>query len=140
MSNRYLIIAASIGAAVSAPALATAAPAAPAPAAQAPKPVTRTQFSANIQSRFSAADTNHDGNLDASEVGAAQQKEVQQARAGEQQKAEAEFAKLDTNHDGQLSKAEFLAIVPNVQPRQTAQQVIGAIDSKQGRQDQPRGI
>jgi Ca2+-binding EF-hand superfamily protein len=42
---------------------------------------------------------------------------------------EGEFAKLDTNRDGQLSKAEFLAAAPQMQAHETAQQIIGSIDS-----------
>jgi len=91
--------------------------------------MTRTQFLSNVQSRFSAADTNHDGFIDANEVSAAQQRDLQQARTAEQQRIGAEFDKLDTNHDGQLSKAEFMAAAPTVTPRQTIQQIIGVIDS-----------
>jgi Ca2+-binding EF-hand superfamily protein len=119
---------------LAAPAFATAAPApakkAPAPAtAEAPKPMSRTQFLSNVQTRFSAADANHDGFIDSNEVSAAQQRDLQQARATEQQRIGAEFDKLDTNHDGQLSKAEFMAAAPTVTPRQTAQQIIGLVDS-----------
>jgi Ca2+-binding EF-hand superfamily protein len=137
VSNRYLIVAATISVAAAAPAFATAAPpkittvttpAAPA-ATAAPKPISRADFIASYQTRFNAADTNHDGVLDANEVAAAQQKELEQARATEQQRLEAEFNKLDINHDGQLSKAEFLAAAPPLQMRQTAQQIIAAIDS-----------
>jgi Ca2+-binding EF-hand superfamily protein len=117
--------------AAASPALATAA--APAPAknapAAAPKETTRAQFLTGIQGRFNAVDTNHDGFLDANEVTAMQQKEVQQAKTIEQQKLDAEFTKLDTNKDGQLSKAEFMAAAPNIQARVTAQQVIGQVDT-----------
>lgn len=129
MFTRYLIIVA----AIAAPAIAVAAPRAAspsnAPAASAQKPMTRAEFIANVKTRFSAMDTNHDGVLDASEVAAAQQREVTEATALERQRAEAEFARLDTNHDGQLSKAEFMAAVPAVKPNQTPQQIIGSFDS-----------
>ena len=137
MSTSYLCLGSAIALAVAAPALATTAvaagqsPAAKAPpaTAQAPKAMTRAQFLANVQTRFNAVDTNHDGFLDSSEVAAAQQKELQQARAVAQQRMEGEFTKLDTNRDGQLSKAEFLAAAPQVQSQETAQQIIGTIDS-----------
>jgi len=74
-------------------------------------------------------DTNHDGVLDSSEVTAAQQKELEAARAAEQQQFDAEFAKLDTNHDGSLSKAEFMAAASPVQLNQTPQQAIADVDS-----------
>lgn len=135
MSNRYLMIGVALAAAAGTPALATAAvaptaqPAAKTPAANAPKPTTRAEFVAGIKARFDAIDTNHDGVLDANEIAAWQQKELQQARAVEQQRLEAEFNRLDTNHDGQLSKAEFMAAAPPLQSRQTPQQLIAGVDS-----------
>jgi Ca2+-binding EF-hand superfamily protein len=133
LSNRNFMIAAVIVATAGAPAFATAAaptaqPAAKAPVAAAPKPTTRSEFLSNIQARFNAIDANHDGLIDANEVTAAQQKEVQQARAAELQRLEAEFNRLDTNHDGQLSKAEFMAAAPPVRARETPQQLIAAMD------------
>jgi Ca2+-binding EF-hand superfamily protein len=118
-------------AAASSPAVAAAAPPA-APKAAAPaaaKPPPPPGLLAHRPARVNAVDTNHDGMLDANEVSAAQQKEVQQARAAEQQRIDAEFTKLDTNHDGQLNKAEFMAAAPPVQARTTPQQIIGQIDS-----------
>jgi Ca2+-binding EF-hand superfamily protein len=99
------------------------------PPSVAPKQVTRTQFLSNYQARFNAADTNHDGVLDANEIAAEQQKALQAVRAKQQQQLEAEFNKLDTNHDGQLSKAEFLATARPVEMRSTPQQVISAMDA-----------
>jgi len=104
------------------------APAAPGAAAVAPKPVGRAQFLAGVKARFNAIDTNNDGTLDASEIAAAQQRYVDEARGHEQQRLEAEFARLDTNHDGQLTKAEFMAALAPVHSRQTPQQIIGALD------------
>lgn len=128
---KYSMIVAAIAAATAAPALAAAAPAPTrtAPAAPAAKPTTRTDFVANIQSRFNAVDANKDGVLDANEVSTMLQREVQQAQAQQQQQLAAEFAKLDTNKDGQLSKAEFMAAGRPIQARQTPQQIIGAIDA-----------
>lgn len=131
MPTRILIILT----AMAAPALVAAAPApraaapATAPAAAAPKPMTRAEFLGNVKARFEAMDANHDGVLDATEVTAAQQKELQQANAIEAQRAAAEFARLDTNHDGQLSKAEFMAAAPAVKANQTPQQIIGGFDA-----------
>lgn len=125
MSSRYHLIIAAVAAAAI-PGLAIAAPAAPATGA--PKSTTRTQFLANYEAEFNAMDTNHDGVLDASEVAAAQQKQVQAARAEQQQRLTAEFDRLDTNHDGQLSKAEFLAAAPPIQAP-PASEVIGQYDT-----------
>jgi Ca2+-binding EF-hand superfamily protein len=91
--------------------------------------MTRAELIANMKTRFSAMDANHDGVLDSAEVAAAQQKEVDEARAVAQQRANAEFAALDTNHDGQLSKAEFMAAIPAVKANDTPQQIIGSFDS-----------
>jgi hypothetical protein len=137
VTNRYFMLAATIAAASASPAFASAfaprsapKPAAAAPAAaQAPKSTTRAQFVASVQQRFNAMDTNHDGVVDANEVAAMQQRELQQARAVEQQRLTAEFNKLDTNKDGQLSKAEFMAAAPDLKPRVTPQQVIAQVDS-----------
>ena len=130
---RCLMIAAVL-ATPAAPAFAAVAPAPKmqtvvAPPAAAPKPVTRAQFLANYQARFNAADSNHDGVLDSSEIAAAQQKQLQAARARQQHELEAEFNRLDTNHDGQLSKAEFMAAARPITLRETPQQVIAAMDS-----------
>lgn len=100
-----------------------------APAAEAAKPMTRAQFLANVQARFNAVDTNHDGYLEESEVAAAQQKELQELQQREQQRLEAEFNRLDTNHDGQLSKAEFMAAAPPIKARETPAQLVGTIDA-----------
>jgi hypothetical protein len=129
--NRYLFIAAAVAVTAAPPALAAAAPAAAprAAAPAAPKSMTRAEFLANVQARFNAVDANHDGVLDANEIAAAQQKELDQARGVEQQRLDAEFTKLDTNHDGQLSKAEFMAVAPPVQARTTPQQIIAAMDA-----------
>ncbi len=133
MINRHFMLAATITVAAASSAFASAvAPAAapkPAAPAQAPKSTTRTEFLSTVQQRFNAVDTNHDGQLDASEISAMQQRELQQARAAEQQKLDAEFTKLDTNKDGQLSKAEFMAAAPPLQARATPQQMIGQVDS-----------
>jgi len=130
--NRHLMLAA-IAVAAASPALASAvAPAAapkPAAPAQAPKPTTRADFLSTVQQRFNAVDTNHDGQLDANEISAMQQRELQQARGVEQQRLDAEFTKLDTNKDGQLSKAEFMAAAPPLQARATPQQMIGQVDT-----------
>ena len=134
MATRFLLLVAAIAApALGAPARAprTAAPAAApatAPAAAAPKPVTRAELLASTKTRFGEMDTNHDGVLDSAEVAAAQQREIDQATAAEQQRAAAEFAALDTNHDGQLSKAEFMGAIPAVKANQTPQQIVGAFD------------
>lgn len=133
MSNRYLMLAGAAFTVAASPVFATAVaepvPVKAAAPAQAPKSVSRAQFLANIQARFNAIDTNHDGYLEANEVAAFQQKQLEQLRALEMQKLEAEFNRLDTNRDGQLSKAEFMAAAPPVQPRETPQQIIGSVDS-----------
>jgi Ca2+-binding EF-hand superfamily protein len=83
-------------------------------ASQAPKSVSRADFTKNVDARFAAIDSNHDGVLTKDEIAAAQMKALEQAQAKEQSRLEAEFKKLDTNHDSQLSLAEFKAAVPQV--------------------------
>ena len=133
MTKAHLLLAATLGVAIALPAHATAAAPAPkaaAPAASnAPKATSRADFVAALQKRFNATDTNHDGMLDAAEMTAMQQRELEQAHAIEQKKLEAEFTKLDTNKDGQLSKAEFMAAAPALKARVTPQQMIAQVDS-----------
>lgn len=137
MLNRHLMIitilaaeaAPAFAASVPPPKIQTVAPPAAAPASASPKPITRAEFIADFQKRFSQADTNHDGILDASEVAAAQERGAQALRTREQQQLEAEFNRLDTNRDGQLSKAEFMAAAKPVQMRETPQQFIARFDT-----------
>lgn len=96
--------------------------------AEQPKSITRAQFLANLKTGFDAVDTNHDGYLEADEIAAAQQRELQRLQAAEQQQLEAEFNRLDTNHDGSLSKQEFMAAAPPVHARQTPQEMIQQLD------------
>ena len=98
-----------------------------APAGQPAKPITRAQFLANVKARFDAVDTNHDGYLEETEIGAAQQKELQQLQSLQQQRMADEFKRLDSNHDGKLSKAELAAGAPPVKTR-TPHEIIQQMD------------
>lgn len=118
------------------PALAAAAPsvkptpvAVQQPAQQAPKPMTKAEFTANIDARFAAVDANKDGSLSSAEIAAVQQKALQQAAVNQQQRIEAEFKKLDTNKDNQLSLAEFKAAAPPVRASETPAQMITQLDT-----------
>lgn len=120
MLTRLSLIAAGI-------AMASAANAQGAP--QAPKQISKADFTKNVDARFAAIDTNHDGQLEKSEIAAAQTKALQNAQAVEQQRLEAEFKKLDTNHDNQLSLVEFKAAAPGVRASETPDQMIAAVDA-----------
>jgi Ca2+-binding EF-hand superfamily protein len=98
-------------------------------AANAPKPVTRAQFIANTDAMFAKIDTNHDRSISASELDAEQSRERQQVQTALRAQAEAKFRTLDTNKDGQLSLAEFLAIVPQVNSKETSAQLVQQVDS-----------
>lgn len=97
--------------------------------AQAQKPVSRTEFVKNIDARFAAIDTNHDGKLSLDELAAEQQREMQKAKALLIQKLTAQFHALDTNHDGQLSLQEFLAVAPGVRANETPQDLLRRFDA-----------
>jgi hypothetical protein len=99
------------------------------PANQAPKQVSKADFTKNVDARFAAIDANHDGQLEKSEIAAAQAKALQNAQAMEQKRLEAEFKKLDTNKDNQLSLAEFKAAAPGVRASETPDQMIAAVDA-----------
>ena len=113
-----LILAAMIGVAVpiGLSAIALAQPVNSAGAGLPPLPgvvLTRVDVQAQVQARFAAADTNHDGAVTRAELDAYRAK-VQADRAATRDAArtarrDALFAALDTNHDGQISKAEFAA-------------------------------
>jgi len=68
---------------------------------------------------FDKVDTNHDGNLSAAEIDAAQAHAQVQAGANIAQRMTQEFNKLDTDKNGQLSLAEFRAAAPAVRPPST---------------------
>lgn len=114
---------------------ATLAHGSPATAAQqqqaaAPKAVTRAQFAARLDQSFSANDANHDGQLNAAEVQAVQNHELQQAQAQLRTRAEAQFRVLDTNKDGQLSLQEFVSgAVAGLKPNVTPEQLIAKLDT-----------
>jgi 5-hydroxyisourate hydrolase-like protein (transthyretin family) len=102
--------------------------AAAAQAPQQPKSVSRSEFIAQTDTAFAQVDTNHDGFISASEMQAAQQRDLEKVQAAARAKLEAEFKQLDTNHDGQLSMQEFLAIA-TVRPNQTPQQLVQQFDT-----------
>ena len=99
------------------------------PAQQAPKPITKAEFTTNIDARFGTIDTNKDGSLSSAEITAVQQKALQQAAVAQQQRVDAEFKRLDTNKDNQLSAAEFRAAAQPVRASETPAQMIAQLDS-----------
>ena len=104
-------------------------PAGQAKPAQAPQQVSKADFTKNVDARFSAIDTNKDGNLSKDEVSAMQAKALADAAAAEQKQMEADFKKLDTNNDNSLSLAEFKAAAPPLRAKQTAEQLIAELDA-----------
>jgi hypothetical protein len=119
-----------LAAAVVLPATAQAAPQKSAPAqGSTPQSVTRADFLKDVDTRFNAIDTNHDGVITKEEIAAAQTKALQQAQAAEDQRMDAEFKKLDTNKDGQLSFAEFKAAAPALRVGESADQMLANLDA-----------
>jgi Ca2+-binding EF-hand superfamily protein len=106
VSNRFVLMAATIAFGATAPVLA----AAQAPAAKVPP--TRSAVLSTLDSNFKAVDTNGDGTLSQPELAGAEAKTIQSRIATVRSRIEGEFAKLDTNKDGNLSKAEFMAAAP----------------------------
>jgi Ca2+-binding EF-hand superfamily protein len=125
MGRHYLMLIATIS--IASPAFAAVSP--PAGTPQLPQTLTRAEFLANLQTRFNAIDTNHNGYLETNEIAAAQQQELGRAHVAELRQLEGKFNRVDNNHDGQLSKGEFMAAAPPARARETAQQVMGGFDS-----------
>jgi len=99
------------------------------PTAQAPKPVSKADFTKNVDARFGVLDTNKDGSVDKAEITAAQTRAMQQANAAQQRRLENEFKRLDTNKDNQLSLAEFKAAAPPIRSTETADQTLSKLDT-----------
>jgi len=97
--------------------------------AGAAKPVSKSDYLKNVDTRFNAIDANHDGVLTSAELGAEQQREMQQAKNNVSQTLQNRFKQLDTNHDGQLSLQEFLAIAPPMRANQTPEQMMQQLDT-----------
>jgi len=95
----------------------------------APKPIPRAQYLQTVDGHFSGADTNHDGLLTKAEVAAQQQRDLDKAKAGLNQKFTVEFNRLDTNRDGKLSLQEFLAGIPALKLGEGADQMIARLDT-----------
>ena len=95
----------------------------------APKPIPRAQYLQTVDGHFSGADTNHDGLLTKAEVAAQQQRDLDKAKAGLNQKFTVEFNRLDTNRDGKLSVQEFLAGIPALKLGEGADQMIARLDT-----------
>ena len=97
--------------------------------AQKGKPVSRADYVKNIDARFGAVDTNHDGKITREELVAAQQRDLQQANAKIRQDLEAKFRQLDTNKDGKLTLDEFLAAAPPIKTAETPEQMLQRLDT-----------
>jgi Ca2+-binding EF-hand superfamily protein len=98
-------------------------------AQQPTKPVSRADYLKNVDARFNAADTNHDGKISRDELVAAQAHDLAQAKAKIAAELQAKFRQLDTNKDGKLSLDEFMAAAPPLKTAQTPDQVLQALDS-----------
>jgi Ca2+-binding EF-hand superfamily protein len=95
----------------------------------APKPVGRADYVKSLDTRFAATDLNHDGSIGRDEMVAAQQRDLQQAKAKIAQQLQVKFRQLDTNKDGSLSVQEFLAAAPAIRTSETPEQMIQKFDS-----------
>ena len=113
-------------------AAAFAVPAAPAVAQQqgaAPQSIKKSDVIARTDAAFASDDTNKDGFLSASEIQAAQGRDLDNVRAQLAARVKAAFNQLDTNKDGQLSLQEFSASVPAIKVSDTPQQALQKLDT-----------
>ncbi len=99
------------------------------PQQQAPQPITKADFTKNVDSRFATIDTDKDGSLSTAEIATVHAEAIQQATARQEQQIAAEFAKRDTNKDNQLSMAEFRAAARPLKPTATPAQLVAELDS-----------
>src|SRR5437764_4729905 len=102
-------------------------------AQNAPQSLTRAALTAKLDENFKAVDTNHDGFLSASELQAAQGRDLQKAQAQARAQLQVRFNQLDTNKDGKLTFDEFAAIgtvKANATPAQILQQLDTNHDGK----------
>jgi len=97
-------------------------------AQNAPQAISRAAFNAKLDENFKAVDANHDGFLSASELQAAQARDLQNAQAQARAAMQTRFNQLDTNKDGKLSFDEFAAIA-TVRPNATATQILQQLDT-----------
>ena len=95
----------------------------------APKPITRAGISSKLDTVFASADANHDGALNTAEIGAFQNRELQQLIAQARVQLQNSFKQLDTNKDGQLSLQEYLATANGAKLKVTAAQVLQTLDT-----------
>ena len=99
------------------------------PADETPRAMTKAQFTAGMDARFAAIDSNKDGFLTRDEIAAVQASALQRATAAREQRMEAEFKKLDTNNNGALDLAEFKAAAPAVRPAGSPETMVTQLDS-----------
>jgi hypothetical protein len=95
----------------------------------APKPISRAAISSTLDSAFAAADANHDGSLTVAEIGAVQNRELQQLITQVRAQLQVTFRQLDTNKDGQLSLQEFSASANSAKINMSAAQVLQKLDA-----------
>ena len=96
---------------------------------QQPRSVSRVTVAAQLDSAFAAADINHDGSVNAGEIEATNNRELEGARAAARTKLQAQFKQLDTNKDGQLSFQEFLAMAPALKATESPDQLLQRLDA-----------
>lgn len=78
-----------------------------------PKPVTKAEFTANVDKMFAAIDTSKDGSITPAEIEAAQMKEAQVALQQYRELRAQAFQKMDSNKDGNITMAEWVAARPD---------------------------
>lgn len=86
-----------------------AAPAPAAPQGAVAESISRSQFTAQMDSQFRKMDLDRNGQLTKSEI---EQSQTEAALAEAKARNRARFAELDTNKNGQLSPAEFALAAP----------------------------
>jgi Ca2+-binding EF-hand superfamily protein len=97
--------------------------------AEAPKPITKSAYTQQLDTRFTSVDGNKDGSLTLAELSAAETRTRQQIEAQLLARRKASFEKADTNKDGNLNFAEFSAALTTPKINSDGKQTLAKLDS-----------
>ncbi|MCM8557979.1 EF-hand domain-containing protein [Sphingomicrobium sediminis] len=100
------------------------------PAQQGPQPITRANYTTQLDARFATLDANANGALDSAELEASQMRRNARVEANARARRAAQFSNIDANKDGVVSLDEWHAAAPQVNlPPVDASAAMARLDS-----------